>query len=85
MNARARNFLAANELSPVVYGSVDDNCVTYRLDNGQVFRMTPAEASQLPHPWWAHYTLQQHRNEELALLVKLEAEATQRDPGRWER
>jgi hypothetical protein len=85
MNARARNFLAANEVSPVVYGSVDDQCVTYRLANGKTFRMTPAEASQLPHPWWAHYTLQQHRNEELALLAKVEAESMLPDPGRYER
>lgn len=75
MNVRARNFLAANETSPVVYGSVDGNCVTYRLANGQTFRMTPAEAGQMPRPWWAHYTLQQHRKEELALLAKVEAEA----------
>jgi hypothetical protein len=74
MNARARNFLAANEVSPVVYGSVDSGCVTYRLADGKTFRMTPAEASHLPRPWWAHYTLQQHRNEELILLAKVQAE-----------
>lgn len=83
MNARARNFLAANEVSPVVYGSADETCVTFRLDNGKTFRMTPAEARELPHPWWKHHTLQQHRKEELALLAKVEAEARQADPGRW--
>lgn len=74
MNARARNFIAANEISPVVYGSVDEGCVTYRLQDGKTFRMTPAEAGELPHPWWAHKTLKQHRNEELTLLATVQAE-----------
>lgn len=74
MNARARNFIAANELSPVVYGSVDGNCVTYRLDNGKMFRLTLLEAQEIRDPWWAHRTLAQHRNEELALLTKVQAE-----------
>lgn len=75
MNARARNFLAANEVSPVVYGSVDECGVTYRLANGQVFRLGPVEAQEIVNPWWAHRALKQHRNEELALLAKVEAEA----------
>lgn len=85
MNARARNFIAANELSPVVYGSVDGNCVTYRLADGKIFRLTTAEAQWAPNPRWAFRALFQHRNEEAALLAKVEAESRQPDPGRWER
>lgn len=75
MNVRARNFLAANETSPVVYGSVDECGVTYRLANGQVFRLGPIEAQEITNPWWAYRALSGHRNEELALLAKVEAEA----------
>ena len=53
MNARTRNFLAANELSPVVYGSVDKGRVTYRLANGKMFRLNAEEARQAPNPRWA--------------------------------
>jgi len=53
MNARARNFLAANETSPVVYGSVDDGCVTYRLADGKMFYLNVIEARQAPNPRWA--------------------------------
>lgn len=83
MNARARSFVAANEDSPVVYGSVDGNCVTYRLANGKIFRLTLLEARQTPEPKWAHRVLVQHRNEEQALLAKLEIEATHPDCGEW--
>lgn len=34
---------------------------------------------------WRATKLAQHRNEELALLAKVEAEAHQADPGRFER
>lgn len=53
MNARARNFIAANEASPIVYGSVDDGRVTYRLENGKVFCLNADEARQVPHRKWA--------------------------------
>lgn len=53
MNARARNFLAANELSPVVYGSVAENGVVYRLADGKMFNLSMIEARQAPHPRWA--------------------------------
>jgi hypothetical protein len=75
MNARARNFAAANEVSPVVYGSVDDNCVTYRLANGKIFRLTVKEAQEAPDPQWIHRCLAMHRDEERELLAKVEAEA----------
>lgn len=80
MSARARSFLNANELSPVVYGSVDGNCVTYRLASGKVFRLSTAEAATIPEPRWSFnrkQKLAQHRNEELELLAKLEREAKQ--------
>jgi hypothetical protein len=53
VNARARNFLAANEASPVVYGSVDDGCVTYRLADGKMFHLNVIEARAAPNPRWA--------------------------------
>jgi hypothetical protein len=53
MNARARNFIAANELSPVVYGSVAENGVVYRLANGKMFNLSLIEARQAPNPRWA--------------------------------
>lgn len=52
MTARARNFLLANEVSPVVYGSVDAGRVTFRLANGKVFRLNREDARKLPHPRW---------------------------------
>lgn len=85
MNRRALNFLAANEASPVVYGSVDEAGVTYRLANSKMFRLTTAEAREASRPWWAHSTLAQHRNEELILLSKLQAEERQSDQRRWKR
>lgn len=83
MNARARNFIAANEQSPVVYFSQDDNLVTFRLASGKVFNMTALEAQEVPAPRLAYRVLQQHRKEELALLAKVEAEACQPDCGEW--
>lgn len=53
MNARARNFLAANEISPVVYGSVDEGRVTYRLADGKMFYLNEVEARLAPNPRWA--------------------------------
>ena len=75
MNARARNFLRCNEESPVVYGSVDDNCVTYRLANGKMFHLNAEEARQAANPLWAFTILAEHRREEAALLNKVMAEA----------
>lgn len=51
MTARARNFSIANEASPVVYGSVDDHRVTYRLADGKIFRLNADEARQVPPRW----------------------------------
>lgn len=86
MNARSRNFILANEVSPVVYGSVDGNCVTYRLQDGKMFHLNAEEARAAPNPRWAfHPVLIRHRCEEVELLAKVEAEARQDDPGRWER
>lgn len=85
MNARARNFLAANELSPVVYGSVDGNCVTYRLQNGKRFNLTVIEAKQVPRPRWAFLeaemhpcALKKHHQDERDTLAKVLAEAVER-------
>lgn len=82
MNARARNFLAANEVSPVVYGSVDGNCVDYRLANGKMFRLTVVEARQAPNPRWAYLenemnsqAIAQHAIEESATLDRVLREA----------
>lgn len=82
MNARARNFLAANELSPVVYGSVEEGKVTYRLENGQTFRLSVVEAREAPHPRWAHLeremgaaALAEHLLNEAQTLVRVLAEA----------
>lgn len=81
MNARTRNFIIANEVSPVVYGSVDGNCVTYRLENGQTFRLSANDAREASQPKWAFSILARHRQEEKQLLAKLEAEALQSDCG----
>ncbi len=75
MNARARNFITANEDSPVVYGSVDDNCVTYRLANGKMFHLNAEEARQADNPRWAFRILAAHERENAALLAKVELEA----------
>jgi hypothetical protein len=81
MNVRAKNFLKANEVSPVVYFSQDGNLVTFRLESGKVFNMTALEAQAVPAPKLAYRVLQQHRKEELALLAKVEAEACRMDCG----
>ncbi|HSE73955.1 MAG TPA: hypothetical protein VLB05_05535 [Dongiaceae bacterium] len=84
MNARARNFLVANQASPVVYGSVADGCVTYRLADGKMFRLNASEARQAPNPRWAFHArvgrrlpkaLRRHGEEEAALLARLTAES----------
>jgi hypothetical protein len=51
MTRRAQSFMLANEASPVVYGSVDDNRVTYRLANGKTFRLNAAEAREAAPQW----------------------------------
>lgn len=79
MNARAKNFEAANELSPVVYFSQDDNLVTFRLESGKVFNMTATEARETRPRLACH--LLQHRKEELELLTKVQAEAMIPDCG----
>lgn len=54
MTVRARSFLAANAESRVVYGSVTDVGVTYRLENGKVFNLSRADCQHVGHPRWAH-------------------------------
>jgi hypothetical protein len=83
MNARARNFLAANEVSPVVYGSVDDGTVTYRLANGKMFHLSEGEARLAPHPRWSFAqkemdgdVLKEERLRELTILERIEAESS---------
>lgn len=83
MNARARNFLAASEVSPVVYCSADDGKVTYRLADGKMFHLNSAEARQAPNPRWVFAereansdAIRHHKTEEHKLLAKLETEAS---------
>lgn len=52
MTRRAKNFLAANAQSPVVYGSAAGNGMTYRLANGKVFNLSALDAKQAGHPLW---------------------------------
>lgn len=82
MSARAKNFAVANEGSPVVYGSVDDGKVTYRLADGKVFNLNTAEARQVPRPRWAFIqaewdepALREHRRAEAETLRRVQAEA----------
>lgn len=84
MNARARNFLAANEVSPVVYGSVDGGRVTYRLADGKMFRLNTEEARQVPNPRWAFVEREMNaralaaaEREEDRLYHRMRAEADQ--------
>lgn len=81
MSARSRNFLAANEISDVVYGSVDGNCVTYRLADGKMFYLNAEEARQAPNPRWAFMeremnakALAEHVQEEAIMLSRIQAE-----------
>jgi hypothetical protein len=60
MSARARNFILANELSPVVYHSIDEAEAAFRLANGKMFRMTVEEARQIPKPRWAYLEREAH-------------------------
>lgn len=83
MNARARNFLAASEVSPVVYCSADDGRVTYRLADGKMFYLNTAEARQAPNPRWVWLeheansnAARLHKTEERKLLAKLTTEAS---------
>jgi hypothetical protein len=82
MNARAINFIRANEDSPVVYGSVDGHCVTYRLANGKMFRLNTEDARQAPNPRWAFLeremnagSIAKHEAEEAKLLDRIREEA----------
>lgn len=55
MSRRSLNFIAANEVSPIVYQSVDARkCVTIRLADGKVFRLNAEDARQVPSPRWAY-------------------------------
>lgn len=82
MNARSHSFAIANELSPVVYGSVDGSCVTYRLEDGKVFRLNAIEARQVPNPRWAFIEREMNcdalaavNREEETLYKRMRAEA----------
>ena len=78
---RALNLISANEESPVVYGSVDHDNVTYRLANGKMFRLNAEEARCAPNLRWAYAerqlgrdALAEHDRDNAALLAKLERE-----------
>ncbi len=75
MNTRARNFVRCNEESPVVYGSVDEGRVTYRLANGKMFYLNAEEARQADNPRWAFRIMAAHERENAELLAKVEREA----------
>ncbi len=75
MSNRARNFRSANSDSPVVYGSVDGECVTYRLANGKMFYLNAEDARQVGNPLWAFTVLAIHERENADLLAKVEQEA----------
>lgn len=82
MNARARNFIAANEVSPAVYCSVDEGRVTYRLADGKMFYLNAGEARLAPNPRWAFAEAQmnaaalaEHDRDNAAILARVEREA----------
>ncbi len=57
MTHRARAFLRANAAAPVVYASATEHetglgC-TFRLSDGQVFRLSPRDVARLPDVRWA--------------------------------
>jgi hypothetical protein len=58
MSLKASRFLAANILSPVVYGSVEEHLCTYRLKDGSVWAFSRREAassvSRAGRTWWPH-------------------------------
>lgn len=69
-----------NETSPVVYGSVDDHLVTFRLSDGSAWSFSRREVAAMGHPKWAYLKAPDQRVtsarlEELELLVKVEREA----------
>jgi hypothetical protein len=86
LSLKASRFIEANRLSPVVYGSVDDHLFTYRLADGSTWTFPRREAPSIGQPRWAHLAekdrrvLMQHRNEERALLKKVEREANMPSP-----
>lgn len=56
MTARAQKFVAANALSPVVYGSVvgsGGRGAVYRLANGLAFTLSAAECRAVGEIRWA--------------------------------
>ena len=83
LSLKAHRFLEANRKSPVVYGSVDDHVVTYRLSDGSTWTLPRREARAIGQPKWAHLEVQRrrallrHGKEERELLTRLEREAAQ--------
>ena len=82
ISLKAHRFMLASERSPVVYGSVDTHLVTYRLQDGSTWTFNRREAAQIGHPNWAYLKapdkrLITQRHEEMELLKKVEAEATE--------
>ncbi len=68
MTPKAKQFLAANRRSPVVYGSViacprrkQENGAPlavgcyYRLDDGSTFRLNRRDLLFVPMPRWSHH------------------------------
>jgi hypothetical protein len=54
ISLKAHRFMEANERLAVVYGSVDDHCCTFRLEDGSAWTFSRREAAKLGHPRWAH-------------------------------
>ena len=83
VSLKASRFIEANRNSPVVYGSVDEHCFTYRLADGSAWTFPRREARTIGHPRWAHMEQQRrralirHAKEERALLATVECEAAQ--------
>ena len=80
---KVHRFLLANDQFPVVYASVEAHSCTYRLSDGSTWRMSIRESREVGFPNFAHLEAigkpcrrtAQHREEELALLKRLRAEA----------
>lgn len=76
MSRRCLNFIRANELSPIVYQSVDQSCVTIRLADGKVFNLSSSEIRQIPHPRWK-YAEREMNATALAAAIRENAELLQ--------
>jgi hypothetical protein len=80
ISLKAHRFMEANRRHPAVYCSVEDHLCTYRLSDGSTWTFNRREAATIGHPLWAYLKVPDrrvisNRQEEIALLEKLEREA----------